>query len=384
MDKKDKKKVHADKNEMVREVQQSELIKNPVIYSQLHGDYTLMQQQVMWGLTAQLQDRIDTYLDQKRKGMEPTGLFVKEDFDEGYITFNIPLSDLAIRPDAYDELEQACQRLLDMKQVYEDPSTGNLVMNNIFYGIEIPKSDYKDKRRKNYIEVKMIAAQVKDVFSMTHGYTEHMRRIVDRCKRRYTPHLYVYLSKYKAVGHKQISYIELKDYFGLITWDKNRKNIVEQRYEKYAHFKLNVLDPIKKEINMLWERGEIDLTFEYTPIYQFGRKRGAPDQILFTIKAHRNLEVKKQASIPDDIEEAQIVEDNSSWQQLATLACEEHQRWWEVFGTCCKAVEVNEERLVIGVPSTFVQEQWNKELVWLLPMLQKCFISKKLFYRIGG
>ena len=184
MDKKDKKKVHADKNEMVREVQQSELIKNPVIYSQLHGDYTLMQQQVMWGLTAQLQDRIDTYLDQKRKGMEPTGLFVKEDFDEGYITFNIPLSDLAIRPDAYDELEQACQRLLDMKQVYEDPSTGNFVMNNIFYGIEIPKSDYKDKRRKNYIEVKMIAAQVKDVFSMTHGYTEHMRRIVDRCKRR--------------------------------------------------------------------------------------------------------------------------------------------------------------------------------------------------------
>ena len=45
-----------------------------------------------------------------------------------------------------------------------------------------------------------------------------------------------------------------------------------------------VLDPVKKEMDKLMERGEIDFSFEYSPVYPAGKKRGAPDEVEFVIK----------------------------------------------------------------------------------------------------
>ena len=45
-----------------------------------------------------------------------------------------------------------------------------------------------------------------------------------------------------------------------------------------------VLEPVKKEMDKLMERGEIDFSFEYSPVYPAGKKRGAPDEVEFVIK----------------------------------------------------------------------------------------------------
>lgn len=50
------------KNELVRELKDSEFVKNPLVYSQIRGDFTPMQTNVMVELVNTLQEKINEYL----------------------------------------------------------------------------------------------------------------------------------------------------------------------------------------------------------------------------------------------------------------------------------------------------------------------------------
>ena len=286
------------KNELVRELKDSEFVKNPLVYSQIRGDFTPMQTNVMVELVNTLQEKINEYLQQrKRTDVASPWLFSQEEMSGGSVTFTIPIKELGVSPNSYNELEQACYKLLKLDVVYttKDDNTGeeSIVMANIFSKIKFPTSDVSKegirynyaggKRRTGQLQISMLSENVSKVFDMRRGYVEHVRHIVSFCRKRQSPRVYIYLSKWKHVGRKSVNYMEFKEYLGLLRYNAKRTEVVQNKYEKFATFCAMVLNPIRDELNTLAEQNKIDFSFDYTPRYPVGKTKGDPDSIVFNI-----------------------------------------------------------------------------------------------------
>lgn len=96
--------------------------------------------------------------------------------------------------------------------------------------------------------------------------------------------LTIYLSRYRDIGHKKVPYTDLLEFLGLTDEYFKQTNEGKNPYNNWSNVRIMVLDPVKKEMDKLMERGEIDFSFEYSPVYPAGKKRGAPDDVEFIIK----------------------------------------------------------------------------------------------------
>ena len=283
-------------NELVQTIANNrdlDFILNPVSYTQIRGNFSLVQTNLMIAIISQLQNRIREQLSIGEKSF----LFKPEDLTGNLLNFEIPLKELGISPKKYGELEAACEALLhvDMSYVrydeYEDRKY--IVKQNIFHKIEFPTAElnaagekvaYKGgQRRKGVIKISMVDESAREILNLRKGYTRHLRGITQLCRSPRTPRLYIYLSAWRKKGFCIVNYIDLKEFFGVLTFSKDHKRIVENRYVKYGAFHRDVLDPVLKEMKKLSDEGKVEFCFEYEPIYPHGVSRGDPDSIRFTI-----------------------------------------------------------------------------------------------------
>ena len=270
-----------------------DLILNPVSYTQIRGNFSLVQTNLMIAIIAQLQDRIREQLSMG----EGTFLFKPEDLSGNLLHFEIPLRELGISPKKYGELEAACDALMHVDMSYKryDEYEGieYNVKQNIFHKIEFPTADknaegvqvaYKSgQRRKGVIKIDMVDESAREILNLRKGYTRHLRGITQLCRSPRTPRLYIYLSAWRKIGECTVNYIDLKEFFGVLTFSKDRKRITENKYVKYGAFHRDVLDPVLKEMKKLSDEGKVEFCFEYEPVYPHGISRGDPDGIHFTL-----------------------------------------------------------------------------------------------------
>ena len=284
------------KNELVQTIANNrdlDFILNPVSYTQIRGNFSLVQTNLMIAIIAQLQNRIREQLSIGEKSF----LFKPEDLTGKLLNFEIPLKELGISPKKYGELEQACEALLRVDMRYkrydEYERQEYIVQQNIFHKIEFPTSElnaagekvaYKGgQRRKGVIKISMVDESAREILNLRKGYTRHLRGITQLCRSPRTPRLYIYLSAWRKKGSIEVNYIDLKEFFGVLTYSKDHMRIVENRYVKYGAFHRDVLDPVLKEMRKLSDEGKVEFCFEYEPIYPHGISRGDPDKIRFTI-----------------------------------------------------------------------------------------------------
>ena len=270
-----------------------DFILNPVSYTQIRGNFSLVQTNLMIAIIAQLQDRIREQLSLG----ESTFLFKPEDLSGNLLNFEIPLKDLGISPKKYGELEQACEALLHVDMSYkrydERERLEYNVKQNIFHKIEFPTAElnaegervaYKSgQRRKGVIKIQMVDESAREILNLRKGYTRHLKGITQLCRSPRTPRLYIYLSAWRRIGSCTVNYIDLKEFFGVLTFSKDRKRITENRYVKYGAFHRDVLDPVLREMRKLSDEGKVEFCFSYEPVYPHGVSRGDPDSIRFTI-----------------------------------------------------------------------------------------------------
>ena len=270
-----------------------DLILNPVSYTQIRGNFSLVQTNLMIAIIAQLQDRIREQLSMG----EGTFLFKPEDLSGNLLNFEIPLRELGISPKKYGELEAACEALLHVDMSYKryDEYEGieYNVKQNIFHKIEFPTAElnaegervaYKSgQRRKGVIKIQMMDESAREILNLRKGYTRHLKGITSLCRSPRTPRLYIYLSAWRKIGECTVNYIDLKEFFGVLTFSKDRKRITENKYVKYGAFHRDVLDPVLKEMKKLSDEGKVEFCFEYEPVYPHGISRGDPDCIHFTL-----------------------------------------------------------------------------------------------------
>ena len=270
-----------------------DFILNPVSYTQIRGNFSLVQTNLMIAILAQLQDRIREQLSLG----ESSFLFKPEDLSGNLLNFEIPLKELGISPKKYGELEQACEALLHVDMSYkrydEYERVEYNVKQNIFHKIEFPTAElnaagekvaYKGgQRRKGVIKIQMVDESAREILNLRKGYTRHLKGITQLCRSPRTPRLYIYLSAWRRIGSCTVNYIDLKEFFGVLTFSKDRKRITENRYVKYGAFHRDVLDPVLREMRKLSDEGKVEFCFTYEPVYPHGVSRGDPDSIRFTI-----------------------------------------------------------------------------------------------------
>lgn len=270
-----------------------DLILNPVSYTQIRGNFSLVQTNLMIAIISQLQDRIREQLSLGERSF----LFKPEDLSGNLLNFEIPLRELGISPKKYGELEAACEALLHVDMSYkrydEYERMEYNVKQNIFHKIEFPTAElnaegervaYKSgQRRKGVIKIQMVDESAREILNLRKGYTRHLKGITQLCRSPRTPRLYIYLSAWRKKGECTVNYIDLKEFFGVLTFSKDRKRITENKYVKYGAFHRDVLDPVLKEMKKLSDEGKVEFCFEYEPIYPHGISRGDPDCIHFTL-----------------------------------------------------------------------------------------------------
>lgn len=279
---------------------------NPVVYSQLVGDFSLLQQRILLGIIDKLQPNIQRCIDCFRETGTWSALFNPDDMTADALTTVINASDIGVTPDLYPKLCVAVQDLFDMTiKCYEYDKVKKIktyTKIHLFDSLKMVEhcNPSDNKRRTGEIEISMSLKGMLACTNMADGYISQVARVARECKLKRTVTMYQLLCRYRDVGCKIIPYDEicvqlaLTDEFYLkektskvqsdngeiVTISKVAKT---NPYNKFNKVKSRVLDPCCKEMEELAEKGAIDFSFTYEPIYKTDNKRRNPDGIKFTI-----------------------------------------------------------------------------------------------------
>lgn len=297
---------------MIGAIKSEDFIKNPLVYSQIRGDFTKNQAKIMNAIVTQVQDRIVNYFQGGK-------FFTEAEEKNSEVSFKIPLVDLGIDPRQYNALPTTIASLLHMDMVYknyDNPGETRLVMQNIFSDISMPEkwTDIEESREvtmsgksgRKYIQINMLMKAAARIFDLKHGYVEHIRTIFDLCSER-AARLYIYLSAWKAKMTYSVDYLDLKEFLGLLKYsDATRKNIEYDRYQKFGAFTRDVLKKAQRELKELADKGEIEFYFEYEPIYPGKAKRGNPSKIRFDLVRSNYGQAHLEAKRIDKLQAALI------------------------------------------------------------------------------
>ncbi len=297
-------------NSIYSELREAKWLYNPVVYSQISGDFTLMQQRILIGILEKLQKRIMDSVDSRNKQKLFPAIFDDSELKKNpTLELNISAADLGVGPDHYGLMVEAVDNLGKITMKYPKFDAKGKVMQYViaplFSRMEMAMTESK-LRRTGVLRIVMLTENIRDIFNMQYGFVKHVSHIARIALKKRTPRLYIYLSRFKDVGHKKVPYADLIEFLGLTDEyylvpseqkkykkkNKDKENCkkkenkipVENPYKYFAKVKLLVLDPVKKEMDELAAKGEINFSFDYEPIYPQGKSRGTPLEVLFTIK----------------------------------------------------------------------------------------------------
>ncbi len=382
----------SDKNDLIQQLEGSEYIKNPLVYSQIRGDFSLIQTNVLVAIAATMQDRINSKFSKEGK-MGP--LFSKEELSRGKITFEVPLASLGVRTKEYASVHESCKALtkLDTTFTYSEyDENGNKLEDRvktsvIFTDVDVPTfiTTTGQVRRSGMIKIDMNASVAEQIFNKSGAYVEHLEGIVRLCRSPRTPRLYIYLSAWKHQRFCTLNYLALKEFLGVLVYNRERSKIIRDKCKTWAVFHRDVLDPAKKEMRRLADQGKVEFYFDYDPVYHNGRKRGNPDCVRFNIypAEHFARPVEKQVR-RDPTVKALTPEQQAKWDSFRTLVAQNcGEEFYNIFVTPCTLKECDDQWVVVNVPSKYVAEQWEKQGVPLFNTIREAFGRQvRLSYRV--
>ena len=283
-------------------------INTPIIYSELNGDFTTLQQDVLNMISGRLQDYVKKFLDEHRYASPetPKPIFTKEEMQNSLKDIRIPLRDLNIGDQNYVRVNtalDALRKIFVRSPVFEEGTGQRVAMTwfPIFEAITVPQSaideeiEIKDnpeliQRRKGYISVDINHRVAAYVFDMSSGYFNHLERIAYFCNSAHTSRIYMRLMAELSKGHLRpvIPYLELRRFLGMEVIDGPDEIVREQEqkkrpYPKFAQFRQRVLDVAMADMQRLKEKAQVEITFTYEPIYKGRAQRGNPDAIRFIV-----------------------------------------------------------------------------------------------------
>lgn len=271
-------------------VEQRKIIKQPITFSYLNGEMTMMQTRIQTMIMEKLQGRITKALKQKAENGFVGDLFTESDFaplpggKTMYLTFEVRYSELGVEPSHYDDVDKAAramQSLIFEKEVTDENGKKATEYTVVFDKVTIPNKD-KDSgnvERRDSVKLRMLPETARDMFRII-PYQKYLKDAVFLFSSNYAGRIYLLINVNKDLGKWECSYDKLRRIL-LTSYDKNNRKSDVSKYSAISDFKKRVLEPAKKEILEAADR--IDCTFDYEFRYPAGKKRGIPETVIFHI-----------------------------------------------------------------------------------------------------
>lgn len=286
---------------------------SPVNYSQIGGNFSMLQQRILAGVLEQVQENVLRSINEKEKDQQFPSLFTEDEMRGETMELFIDPTYFGISPEHYDYLEEALSDLANIRIAFPKPSKDklNYVIAPLFARLEIPRGK---QRRKGKVRVVMLNENINDFMSMDKGYTLYMARITRISKKVRTPRIYQFLSSFQNIGRKKVAYDDFCKFLGIDdeTARADRLNKINQQlkdkeitqkeaneklealakwenpFRKFNKVRSQILEPAKIELDTFTApdvnpSDEIDFTFEYEPLYENVSKRGNPSHLQFII-----------------------------------------------------------------------------------------------------
>lgn len=290
------------KNKKAQESMEKAIIKNipldgikwlsqPLSITMMRADLSPLQVNLIVEMVDKFQEKILEQIRQTEEERKQSPVLFSDDDmrDNNPYKIKFPLSDLDVRPDAYDELSDAARKLQGM-QITMPVSKGNGMTNLAFFSlfsrIEIPfiekEYNYKGKKRRaGFIEMTMDREAFNDVMRVGRQHTKYLKSVTRNRSCGYTSRMYMFISTYKIFGKWTVPYLDFHQMLGFSYEEKGQ--VVFLKYDLFSDVKRRVLDPAMNELRKMSEEGRSDCYYEYEPIFPPGKKRGLPDKLCFTI-----------------------------------------------------------------------------------------------------
>lgn len=262
--------------------EQRKMIMQPITFTYLNGEMSMMQTRIQTTIMEKLQDKIKKGLDKKARGGFTGDLFDSNDYQpiskddrSKYLTFKVAYSELGIEPTHYSDVDVAAKAM--QRIVYEKEVDGKMRYTVAFPVIDIDK-DQPGKRRQN-IYLHMTESTARDLFRIT-PYHRYLKDAIFLFSSNYAGRIYLLINANKQMGTWPISYEKLRKIL-LTSYDETTGKVTVDKYKDINDFKKRVLEPARREIAEAADR--IDCTFDYEFQYPPGKKRGTPQNIIFHI-----------------------------------------------------------------------------------------------------
>ena len=298
-----------------------EMFRQPWNLTVLKGEMTRSQVNMLIELVGQLQERIKEKIEERKQS-----LFGDDDFDNGRMAVDVPLSSITKDACKYEDIEPIAKRLFDLQTMVQEEEDGKLydVWVHVFDRVWIPKEKVSwtksGEKRKGFLRFEFSQKNTKEVFSLSR-YTKYIKSVAKGSKSLFTSRLYMMVSAYKDIGRWVVAYDELHRIFGFSTYDTKTGKWEVVKYPEYRKFRQRVLQPAYEELKALAENGETNLCFEYEEIYPSGKGSGKPDKIKFII--HSTGYGKSQEELSEYERKKNEVEQKCrEWFDFKTNDCE--------------------------------------------------------------
>lgn len=263
-------------------VEQRKMITQPVTFTFLNGEMSMMQTRIQTMIMEKLQDRIRKALEKRLKSGDMGDLFSQEDYQpiseddrSMYLAFSVAYSELGVEPTHYNDVDVAARNMQSI--VYERETRDGYRYEVVFPVVDVPK--VKEGERRQNIRLYMTERMAKEMFKVI-PYHRYLKDAIFLFSSNYAGRIYLLINANKHLGTWAIEYETLRKIL-LTTYDEKTKTPSVNKYKDISDFKKRVLEPARKEIAEAADR--IDCTFDYEFQYPAGKKRGTPDKIIFHI-----------------------------------------------------------------------------------------------------
>lgn len=260
------------------------------------------QLEITFNIMSQLTDKINDCL-RRTKEQPSCGqqllLFEEDEFNDGYYSFQIPLSEICKHKCDYADVDRAVQIMnFNRIPVTARAKDGTLMKTQEqIFKCWIPVSAH---RRKGYCILQISEEMAHRVLNLDEGYVKVLKKIIDISSNHRTPNLCIYLSRKFANAEEHIiKYDDLRkelcvdkiiskpetDEYGHTVYGEPE---IKVQYKAYKDFTKRILRPIQMEMDRFLYNGDMPFSFEYEP------KGGNPTHIKFT-RVTELSEEKKEA-----------------------------------------------------------------------------------------
>lgn len=265
-------------------VDQRKMITQPITFTYLKGEMSMMQTRIQTMIMEKLQDKIKRALDRRFEDGFVGDLFRSEDYKpisaddrSKYLSFRIAYSELGVEPAHYNDVDIAAKAMQSI--VYEKEVGEKMRYIVAFPVVDIDK-DIPGRRRQN-IYLHMTESTAKDLFDMTKQYHKYLKDAIFLFSSNYAGRIYLLINAYKGLGTWKVLYEKLRKIL-LTSYDEKTQTATVDKYRDINDFKKRVLEPARREILEAADR--IDCTFDYEFQYPAGKRRGTPEYVIFHIR----------------------------------------------------------------------------------------------------